>query len=136
MTQSNLPSNDTVDRRLLWAGRVLSALAALGLTGSALGKLTGAPALRAMMSGKFGFDAAILPKLGVLELVCVLVYVIPQTSVLGAILLTGYLGGATVTHVRVDDPFVAPIVIGAVAWLGLWLREPRLRALLPLRRSD
>jgi hypothetical protein len=136
MPTSNPPSNATDNPKVLWAGRILSALAALGLTGSAMGKLTGAPALKEMLSGKFGFDAAILPKLGVLELVCVLVYVIPQTSVLGAILLTGYLGGATVTHVRVDDPFLAPIVIGAVAWLGLWLREPRLRALLPLRRKD
>jgi xanthine/uracil permease len=62
------------------------------------------------------------------------VYVIPQTSVLGAILLTGYLGGAVATHVRIDDNFVPPIVMGVLVWLGLFLRDPRLRALIPLRR--
>jgi hypothetical protein len=61
--------------------------------------------------------------------------VIPQTSVLGAILLTGYLGGATCTHLRVGDPFFMPVVIGALVWGGLFLRDPRLRALIPLRRQ-
>jgi hypothetical protein len=135
MSTTNSSSAAPLARRQLWAGRVLSAFAALGLTGSAMGKLTGAPALKEMMGGKFGFDPGILPKLGVLELACVVVYVIPRTSVFGAILLAGYLGGAVVTHVRVADPFVAPIVIGVVAWLGLWLREPRLRELLPFRRK-
>ena len=60
---------------------------------------------------------------------------IPQTSVLGAILLTGYLGGATVTHLRVGDPFFMPVIIGALAWGGLFLRDPRLRAPIPLRRQ-
>ncbi|TLY12797.1 MAG: DoxX family protein, partial [Nitrospirae bacterium] len=59
--------------------------------------------------------------------------VIPQTSVLGAILLTGYLGGATATHVRIGEPFYMPIVLGMLVWAGLFLRDDRLRALLPLR---
>jgi hypothetical protein len=59
--------------------------------------------------------------------------VIPRTSVLGAILLTGYLGGATATHVRVGDPFVAPVIVGALVWLGLFLLGERLRELIPLR---
>ena len=72
--------------------------------------------------------------LGLLELACAVVYVIPRTSVLGAILLTGYLGGATVTHLRVGDPFFMPVILGVLIWGGVFLRDPRLRALIPLRR--
>jgi uncharacterized membrane protein YphA (DoxX/SURF4 family) len=75
--------------------------------------------------------------LGILELACTVIYLIPRASVLGAILLAAYLGGATTTHVRVGDPFISSafvtIVLGILVWLGLWLREPRLRALLPFR---
>jgi hypothetical protein len=70
----------------------------------------------------------------VVELCCVLLYLIPQTAVLGAILLTGYLGGATATHVRVDEAYFMPVVVGILVWLGLYLRDPRLRALVPWRR--
>lgn len=71
--------------------------------------------------------------LGILELACTLLYLLPRTSVLGAILLTGYLGGATAIHVRVGDPFLMTIVLGVLLWGGLFLREPRLRALIPLK---
>ncbi len=71
--------------------------------------------------------------LGILEITCAVVYVIPRTSMLGAILLTGYLGGATLAHLRVGDPFYAPVIVGVLVWGGLFLREPRLRALIPLR---
>jgi Mn2+/Fe2+ NRAMP family transporter len=72
--------------------------------------------------------------IGILEIACTVIYVIPRTSVLGAILLTGYLGGATATHVRIGDPsFFGPVIFGVLVWLGLWLRDARLRALLPLR---
>jgi hypothetical protein len=74
----------------------------------------------------------VLP-LAILELTCVIVYLVPPTSVLGAVLLTGYLGGAICTHWRVGDMFVVHIVLGLVIWLGIYLREPRLKALLPLR---
>ena len=70
--------------------------------------------------------------LGVLELACTILYAIPRTSVLGAILLTGYLGGATATHVRVGDSFIMTVVLGVVVWGGLFLRDARLRALIPL----
>jgi hypothetical protein len=70
--------------------------------------------------------------LGVVELLSVVCYLIPRTAVLGAVLLTGYLGGAIATHARLGEPFVAPIILGVVVWAGLWLRDPRLRALLPL----
>lgn len=72
--------------------------------------------------------------LGVVQVACTLIYLIPQTAVLGAILLTGFLGGAVATHVRVSEPFFMPIIVAVVFWLGLYLREPRLRALVPWRR--
>jgi hypothetical protein len=87
-----------------------------------------------MMGGKFGYPAGTLIVLGVVELACALLYVMPRTSVLGAILMTGYLGGAVATHVRVGDAFAAPLVLGVIAWGGLFLRDERIRALLPLRK--
>jgi hypothetical protein len=83
---------------------------------------------------KHGYPEHAFRPILIAEMVCVLLYVIPQTAVLGAILLTGYLGGATATHVRVGEPFFIPIVVGVVVWLGLYLRDARLRALVPLRR--
>ena len=74
--------------------------------------------------------------LGIVELVCTIIYLVPRTAILGAILLTGYLGGATATHVRAGDPaaqFLTPVVFGALLWLGLYLRCARLRALIPFR---
>jgi hypothetical protein len=91
-------------------------------------------------SGPLGFPGAAMARgLGVLLLVCTLLYAAPQTSMLGAILLTGYLGGAVATHVRVGDPLFSHILFGAYLgvflWLGLYLRDARLRALLPLRAT-
>jgi hypothetical protein len=71
--------------------------------------------------------------LGILELTCTVLYLIPQTAVLGAILLTGYLGGAIATHVRLGEGIIMHVVIGIVFWLGIYLRDSRLRALIPLR---
>ena len=83
-----------------------------------------------------GFPERFILPIGILELMCVVVYVIPRTSVLGAILLTGLLGGATVTTLRIGDPtFPMPVVLGMMAWGGLYLRDERLRALIPLRRG-
>jgi hypothetical protein len=80
-----------------------------------------------------GFPLSLSSGLGILELSCTLLYVIPRTSVLGAILLTGYLGGATATTVRIGDPFYLPVLFGIMVWGGLFLRDPRLRSLIPLR---
>ena len=71
--------------------------------------------------------------LAILEVLCVVIYLTPRTSVLGAILLTGYIGGAIYTHLRVGDPFVLQIALGIFVWLGLYLRENRLKGLIPLR---
>ena len=118
---------------MVWTGRVVSALPVLLLLMSATFKF--AKPNDEMVKGMdhIGWRADQMFTLGIIELVCTLLYVIPQTSVLGAILLTGYLGGATATHVRVDDPWYATVIAGVLVWLGLFLRDARLRALLPLR---
>lgn len=82
-----------------------------------------------------GMPLHTLLPIGVVEVTCVVLYLIPQTSVLGAILLTGYLGGAVVTHVRQEENFVMPVVVGIVVWLALALRDPRLWKLIPFRTS-
>jgi hypothetical protein len=83
---------------------------------------------------RLGYPEGLVLGIGILELACTAVYAFPRTSVLGAILLTGYLGGATATHVRIGDPFFGPVVVGALIWLGLFLRDERLRALAPWQR--
>ena len=119
---------------MVWTGRVLSTLVALLLTMSAAMKFSNSPDLVKGFQ-QFGYSMDLAAPLGIVELVCTALYVIPQTAVLGAILLTGYLGGATATHVRVNDPFFMPPVIGVVMWLGLFLRDARIRALIPIRRK-
>jgi hypothetical protein len=119
----------------LWAGRVASALPVLMLLFSAAMKFAKPPdAVEGFTH--LGWDANLALGLGILELVCTIVYLIPQTAVLGAVLLTGYLGGAIATHVRIGEYFIVPhVVLGVLIWLGLFLRDVRLRALLPLRTS-
>lgn len=115
----------------LWTGRILSWLVALGLGFSAVMKLTHPPSLDEGFK-HLGWPVTAALGLGVVELLCVVLYVLPRTAVLGAILATGYLGGAIATHARLGEPVIAPIIMGVVVWAGLWLRAPRLRALLPL----
>jgi hypothetical protein len=115
---------------------LLSALPVFMLLTSGAMKVAGTPAVEKDFSGKFGFPDGTLLPIGLLELACTLTYLVPRTAVLGAILLTGYLGGAVVTHVRVGEPAVslAPALFGVLLWGGLFLRDARLRALLPLRQ--
>jgi hypothetical protein len=120
----------------LWTGRVLSALPVLLLLLSASMKVSHPPMVIETFVGKLGYPAGMLPALAVLELFCTVVYVVPRTAVLGAVLLTGYLGGAIATHVRVGDPFVVPLLLGVLVWAGLYLRDERIRALLPSRRAQ
>lgn len=119
---------------LTWTGRVLSALPVLMLVFSSSMKLSGSAE---MLEGwtKYGFPPGTLQPVGVVELSCVVLYLVPQTAVFGAILMAAYLGGATCTHIRAGENFVAPFAVAMIAWAGLALREPRLRALLPLRRA-
>lgn len=125
----------SVGKKTLWAGRIVSAIPVLMLLTSGTFKLVGG-AQMAKDWASFGYPAGALVPIGVTEIVCALLFAFPRTSILGAVLVTGYLGGAVATHVRVSDAmFVTPAILGAVAWLGLYLRDPRLRALLPLRRA-
>jgi hypothetical protein len=120
---------------MLWTGRILSTLVVLLLMftgGFAIFK----PAVSATGFAHYGYPANAMWPVVAAEIVCALLYAVPSTSVLGAILLTGYFGGATATHVRVGEPFFLPVVVAVVAWLGLYLRDSRLRALVPLRRWD
>jgi hypothetical protein len=124
-----------MSRSRLWVGRVISALPVALMVFSAVGKLRAVPEVVQGFTGKFGYPQGVLTTIGVLELLCAVLYAIPQTAVLGAILMTGYLGGAVATHVRASDPsWWGAVLFGVLAWLGLFLREPRLRELLPLRR--
>ena len=118
----------------LWIGRVLSGLVGLMLLFSAFMKFKFPPEA-AEGFAHLGWRKEVASTLGLIEIGCTIVYLIPQTAVLGAILLAGYLGGATATHVRVGDAtWFGPIIVGVVAWLGIYLREPRLRSLIPIRR--
>lgn len=121
-----------VSKKALWAGWIIGALPVLMLVMSGVMKLL-KPAFVVEGSTKLGWEESLILGLGITELACTIIYVIPRTAVLGAILLTGYLGGATATHVRLGEPFFVPIVLGVLVWGGLWLRDARLRALVPLR---
>jgi hypothetical protein len=125
-----------VSKGQLWTGRILSGLPVLLLVMDGVMKLM-KPEAVVTATVKLGYPETVLVGLGIVLLVCVILYVIPRTAVLGAILLTGYLGGAVATHVRVGDPLfshvLAPVYLAVLIWGGLFLREPRLRALIPLR---
>jgi DoxX-like family len=126
----------SISKGTLWAGRVVSAIPVLMLIfASAVPKFLKPAGLLEQFT-RLGYPENVLLGLGILELSCTIIYIIPRVSVLGAILLTGYLGGAVATHVRVGDPLfnvITPAVLGALIWGGLYLRDERLRALLPLR---
>jgi len=119
--------------KVVWVGRVISVLVSLMFLMSAAMKLKGGPELAEGMA-HLGLPSSMVVPLAILELTCVVIYLIPMTSVLGAILLAGYVGGAICTHWRVGDPIFIHIVLGLLIWLGLYLREPRLKELIPLRK--
>ncbi|HLN29785.1 MAG TPA: DoxX family protein [Gemmataceae bacterium] len=122
-----------VSKKMLWAGWIVSALPVLMLIASGVGKLMKPPVVLEGFA-HLGYPEHLILGLGIVELGCTLLYVLPQTAVLGAILLTGYFGGATATHLRIGEwAFISPVVLGMLAWLGLYLRDVRLRALVPLR---
>lgn len=125
-----------ISKTMLWTGRIMSAVPVLlTLLGAVMKVVKMAPAVEGFARG--GFSERFVVPIGILELFCLAVYVIPRTSVLGAILLTGLLGGATVTTLRIGDPmFPLPVVLGMMAWGGLYLRDVRLRELIPLRRTS
>ncbi|HEY6390280.1 MAG TPA: DoxX family protein [Bryobacteraceae bacterium] len=131
-----MQSSQTVptSKKMLWAGRIVSALVALFLFADSVMKLLkAAPVLEAQT--RLGWPESLTLALGITLLACTLAYAIPSTSILGAILMTAYLGGATAAHVRVGEPFYFPIVFGVLVWAGLYMRDGRLRALVPLDGS-
>jgi len=123
-------------KKMLWAGRIISALPILFLLMDGVMKLV-KPRVVVETTVQLGYGESVILPLGIVLILCTLLYVIPRTSVLGAILLTGYLGGAVATHVRVGAgafPIVFPIIFGVLIWGGLWLRDERIRALIPVGR--
>jgi hypothetical protein len=113
---------------------VISGVVSLLFFFSAAMKFVGGAEVKEGMA-HLGLPESMTIPLGILEAACTVIYLIPATSVLGAILLAGYMGGAICTHWRVGDPFVGQIAIALVIWLAIYLREPRLKALIPLRKS-
>jgi hypothetical protein len=124
-----------VSRKALWTGLIISALPALFLLVDGIMKLF-KPAVVVEATVKLGYPASVIVPLGIVLLASTILYLIPRTSVLGAILLTGYLGGAVATHVRVGEGLFSvllPAIFGVLLWGGLWFRDERLRTLIPFR---
>jgi len=117
---------------IVWTGRGISILVSVVFLFSAFMKIKGGDEVSQGIA-HLGLPESLLVPLSILEVSCVVIYLVPATSVLGAILLTGYIGGAICTHLRVGDVFVMQIAIGILVWLGLYLREARLKDLIPLR---
>src|SRR5262249_35227389 len=118
----------------LWAGRLITALTVAFLLFDTMVKVLNLP-VAVEGTVRLGYPPRLVVYLGIVELICLAVYLYPRTAVLGAILLTGYLGGATATQVRVENPwFGFPVVLGALVWAGLFLRNERLAALVPVQK--
>jgi DoxX-like family len=128
-----------ISKPALWSGRVLSGLVTLFLLLDGGMKLVPLSIVTETMD-KIGYGSSetLARSLGVITLVCTILYAVPPTSILGAILLTGYLGGAIASHLRIGSPLLSHtlfgLYLGLMVWGGLWLRDRRLRALMPLRR--
>jgi hypothetical protein len=124
---------DTTTKGMLRAGWALTGFVGLFLLVDGGARLAGfAPYVEGMT--QFGYAASLAPWIGLVLLVCTIAMLLPQTAVLGCVLVTGYLGGAVATQVRVRDAwFLFPVALGVLAWLGLYLRDPRVRTLLPFR---
>lgn len=130
MTTPSSPAKPS--RAPIIIGWVLTVLLSAFLTFSGVGKLLKLPPVETEVT-RLGYTMDTIFTIGIVELACVIVYLFPRTAVLGAILLTGYLGGATATHVRIGDPFIMPVIMGVVVWIALFLRDRRVRALAPWR---
>ena len=130
-----VPVRETRGKRwMLWTGRVISLWPAFVVASSATWKLTRNAWYVAEFT-RIGWPESALPLLAFLQLGSLVLYLIPRTAVLGAILLTGYLGGAIATYVRMGEPYpvLVPLSTSVIAWVGIWLRDERLRSLIPLR---
>ena len=131
----SLTQASSVSKGRLWTGRIISAVVVLFLLFDSITKVL---KVRAVIeaSAQLGYPVSAIVTIGIILLVCTVFYIIPQTAVLGAILLTGYLGGAVAANLRIASPMFNtffPIAFGVLAWIGIFLREPRLGTVMPLR---
>jgi sorbitol-specific phosphotransferase system component IIC len=127
-----------ISKSRLWVARIMSGLIVLFLLVDAVMKFIKPPAVVTATVG-LGYPENTIVPIGLILLVCTVLYIIPRTSVLGAVLLTGYLGGAVATHLRVGAglfPILFPVIMGLFVWGGLYLRDQRLSKLIPLRQGD
>ena len=132
--QIEAPCAVQVSNKMLWTGRIVSFVPALLILFGAIVKLMKIPAV-VQGFAQHGYPEHLVVVVGIIELACTIIYLIPQTSVLGAILMTALMGGATDANVRVGDPtYVVTVFLGVLIWGGLYLRDPRLRVLIPVRK--
>lgn len=137
MTTLTLGTHGFLSARWIhWVGRVFSALPILAMVAASTMKLTRQPAVMDVMVGTLGFTTFAVISIGALELASAVLYAIPRTAGLGAVLATGFFGGAIATHVRAGQNFGGPLLLGVLVWAGLYLRDERIRDLLPLRHVD
>ncbi len=125
-------STAQASKKMLWAGYILSALPVLLLLFSGVMKLAKPPDIVEGFA-HLGYPDRLAFGIGILEMVCTILYLIPRTAVLGAILVTAYMGGAVTTHLRIGEPVFMQVILGMLAWGGLYLRDARLRTLLPIK---
>jgi len=128
-------TENMVSKSALWAGRIISVLVSLFMLIDGVMKLI-KPKVVVDGTVQLGYPESVILGMGIVLLASTILYMIPRTAILGAILLTGYLGGAVATHVRVSDStfsILFPVIFGALVWGGLYLRDTRLRALIPVR---
>jgi len=133
---STISESAPTSKTMLWTGRIITGLAIAFLLFDGVVKLF-KPKFVVDKTIELGYDESVIISLGLVLIASTLLYMFPRTAVLGAILLTGYLGGAVATHVRVKDPLfdtIFPVIFGALVWGGLCLRDARIRQVLPLRR--
>ena len=125
---------EQANRTAVISGRIISTLVILFMIVDSIGHMMKlAPCVKGTVDA--GYPALILVPLGIVELLCAVLYAVPRTTILGAILLTAYFGGATATHVRMGQPFYFPVVFGILTWLALYLRDSRLRTFIPVTNS-
>jgi len=132
LQMETLVGNPTISKKLRWTGRALSGFAAIFLLMDGAMKL-GKPAVVVEATRQLGYPESDIVGIGILLLVCTVLYVVPRASILGAILLTGYLGGAVASQIRVGNGWfnvIFPVILSALIWSGLWLRDTRVRRLL------
>ena len=129
-------AQDSISKGALWTGRVMSALPILIVLMGSVMKLMKLPSVHEGFA-RAGLPDSLIVPVGLIELTCVITYLIPATAVLGAILMTGLLGAACLTSLRIADPtYPLPVILGMLAWGGLFMRDLRLRALIPFRKPE